>query len=459
MADRKNDKVIKYRRPLTLNIGILIFGVILLYVLISIVSYLTSHKTEVYEVRMGTLNNNSIYSGIALRNEKIVYSDYTGTINYYNKEGERIAIGAVAYSVDENGEITDRLIEAEEESYFTAEDQSAFRSDIISFLKNYNNSNFSALYNFKSESVTSAQKISNQSILDNIEEIESESVHFVTAEDTGEIVYAIDKGEGLTFETLTASSFDQSSYQKTQLQNGDKISAGNAAYKVITDENWSVAIAVDSAEEAEELVREGYIEVMFLKNQETSWAAVSMRSDDEGNYYVNLRFNNSMHEFCTDRFVDIELLSEAEYGLKVPNSSITKGNFFLVPTEYVIKNGSGGQQGVLLEVYTSNNERSTQFVAATPYYEANGYYYLDDSVLKAGQIIDKENSSEQYTLGEQAELIGVYYINRGYPDFRTVTILYQNEEYAIVASNNLNYGLKEYDYIVLNADSVSLNNY
>ena len=73
-------------------------------------------------------------------------------------------------------------------------------------------------------------------------------------------------------------------------------------------------------------------------------------------------------------------------------------------------------------------------------------------------IIDRPNSSEQFTLNDQAELIGVYYINKGYPDFRNVTILYQNEEYAIVEPNTL-YGLQEYDYIVLRADSVSLNNY
>ncbi len=459
MADRKNDKIIQYRRPITLNIGILIFGVILLYVLISIVSFLTSHKTEVYEVRMGSLTDNSFYTGIALRSEKVVSSDYTGTINYYNKEGERVARGSVAYSVDETGEIANRLAQSDSDSFFSGEDQKAFRSDAIAFLKTYRASNFSSVYDFKSESVTSAQKISNRGILENIEDIASDQVHFVSAEDTGEIVYSIDKQEDLTFETLTLSSFDQSGYQKMQLQNGSKITAGNPAYKVITDENWSVAIQMSSVEEAEALVQEGYIEVQFIKSQQKSWAAVSMRTDEDGNAFVNLRFNNSMHEFCADRFVDIELLAKAEYGLKVPNSSITKGNFFLVPKDYVIKNGSGGQQGVLLEVYTNNNERSTQFVATTPYYEADGYYYLDDTILKAGQIIDKANSAEQYTLGEKAELIGVYYINRGYPDFRTVSILYQNEEYAIVSSNNLNYGLKEYDYIVLNADSISLSNY
>ena len=73
-------------------------------------------------------------------------------------------------------------------------------------------------------------------------------------------------------------------------------------------------------------------------------------------------------------------------------------------------------------------------------------------------IIDRPNSSEQFTIGDQDELIGVYYINKGYPDFRQVNILYQNEEYAIVEPNSL-YGLQEYDYIVLCADSIRMNDY
>ena len=164
-----------------------------------------------------------------------------------------------------------------------------------------------------------------------------------------------------------------------------------------------------------------------------------------------------MSEFCSDRFVNVELISSQRSGLKVPNSSITKGTFFLVPKGFVYE-GAGGQKGVLLEIYTENNEKSIQFVPSVPYSENEDYYYLDDSVLRAGEIIDRPNSSEQYTIGEKDELIGVYYINKGYPDFRQVNILHQNEEYAIVEPNSL-YGLQEYDYIVLYADSVKINDY
>ena len=453
---RTSSHIIPYRRPFRLNVGLIMFLIIFLYVFISLLSYLTSHRTEVYEVRTGSLSNNMIYQGIALRREAVVNSDYTGTINYYNKEGERIPVGELAFSVNESGKIADYL-DPGEDSFFTEEDYTRFRNESISFSRTFSPAAFSAVYDFKSSAVSSAQKISNRKILSEIPDLSSTSIHPCYSEEAGEILYYIDNCEGITFENLTADDFDTSGYKKNQLTNGAKITAGDPACKIVTDVNWSVAIRAASEEEADMLVKQSYIQVRFLENQMVSWASVSSKSDDDGNYFVNLRFNNSMSVFCPDRYLDVELLSGQRTGLKVPNSSITKGNFFLVPKEYVI-DGANGQKGVLLEVYTEKNEKSVQFVPAVPYSENEDCYYLDDSVLRAGEILDRPNSSDQFTLGDQAELIGVYYINKGYPDFRQITINYQNEEYAIVEPNST-YGLQEYDYIVLYADSIHMNDY
>ena len=423
MTERNSSsRILSYRRPFRLNVGLIMFLVILLYVLISFLSYITSHKTEVYEVRSGSLSDNMVYQGIAIRRETVVNSDYTGTINYYNKEGERIQTGGLAFSVDESGKITDYL-QQDDPSFFSAEDISLFRDEAISFSRKFSHKNFANVYDFKSSAVSSAQKISNRKVLSEIPDLSSTSIHPCYASSTGEIIYAVDNCEQITFENLTVEDFNRTGYKKNQLTNGSRITAGDPAYKLITDENWSVAVHVASADEAQALVDLGYIQVRFLENQLVAWASVSSRSDEEGNYFV----------------------------------TITKGSFFIVPKEYVFE-GVGGQKGVLLEIYTEKNEKSIQFVPAVPYSENEDSYYLDDSVLRAGEIIDRPNSSEQFTLEEQAELIGVYYINKGYPDFRQINILYQNEEYAIVEPNSL-YGLQEYDYIVLFANSIKMNNY
>ena len=79
---------------------------------------------------------------------------------------------------------------------------------------------------------------------------------------------------------------------------------------------------------------------------------------------------------------------------------------------------------------------------------------MDSSWLNAGDILCKKEGQETYTVGKRATLIGVYNMNKGYADFKQINILYQNDEYAIVNSNT-RYGLSVYDYIVLDASSVS----
>jgi ketopantoate reductase len=58
-----------------------------------------------------------------------------------------------------------------------------------------------------------------------------------------------------------------------------------------------------------------------------------------------------------------------------------------------------------------------------------------------------------YEIHDKGTLVGVYNKNKGYADFRQIQILYQNDEYSIVKSNT-DYGLIEYDYIVLDAKTV-----
>lgn len=455
MGEERRERGNPFDLLIHFDIGMVIFCIILVYILISVVLYATSRKTEVYEVRMGTLSDRTAYRGIALREEEIINSRYSGTVNYYNREGDRVRAGGLAYSVDEKGELADYADAGMQAGdFFSEEDLLSFRNQAVRFTQDFDPARFYTVYEFKSASESQAQKISNRAILAGIRNLGTTSIHTVNAPETGSIVYSYDNYAGKTFDTLTEEDFNSAACKKTLLKNGDRVLEGKPAYRLVTEENWSVAIDAGAPEIAKQLGREEYVEVRFLKNGTTSWAHVQNRKE-KGSRFVNLCFSNSMEAFCMDRFVDLEILSNEEKGLKVPTSSITDGDFFLVPKEFVFE-GSNGQQGVLLRVYTENGSPGTQFVAAVPYSETEEEYYLDNSVLRDGQILQRPNSTEEFTLGKKEKLIGVYYINKGYPDFRQVSILLQNSEYSIVSSNEL-YGLQEYDYIVLHADSIRYN--
>ena len=50
MAKKKNKKVIRYRRPLNINVGMIIFAIIFLYLIFSVYTYLKREKIQFYEV-------------------------------------------------------------------------------------------------------------------------------------------------------------------------------------------------------------------------------------------------------------------------------------------------------------------------------------------------------------------------------------------------------------------------
>ena len=437
-----------------LNIGLVIFFVILIYLVTTIILFLTSRKTDVYEVRMGALSDRTIYRGIALREEKVETSGYTGYINFYNKETDRIGALTLAYTIDEDGRLGEDLAaDSQAEQRLTAGDYAAFRREVISFTGDFDRRNFQTLYDFRNSIMSASQKVSNRSILNSIKDLESSSIHMCYAHGSGDVVYSVDGLEKMTFDKLTSDTFNENKYKRTVISNNQQVKEGNPVFKLISSERWSVAIQVPSEEAARKLVSQKYVKVRFLQNSLESWAHVTAREGDGGNWFVNLAFTNSMVTFCTERFLDVEIYTSQETGLKVPVTSITKGEFYLIPKAF-LTTGPGGEKGVLLEVYGENGGRSTEFVASTPYSETEDYYYLDSSGLSSGEIIKMPDSTEQYTIGESAELVGVYYINKGYADFRQIRIIYQNEDYAIVEPNSA-YGLMEYDYIVLHADTIN----
>ena len=107
--NNNQSKIKKYRKPLNLNIGLLIFCAIFIYVIVYLISSLRAEKIIPYEVREGSLAINYTYRALALRDEQIVKSSDSGYITYFAREGERIAPGNLVYIVDETGDLKEYL--------------------------------------------------------------------------------------------------------------------------------------------------------------------------------------------------------------------------------------------------------------------------------------------------------------------------------------------------------------
>lgn len=459
MAVQNPNKITKYRRPLNINIGMIIFAVIFIYIVICVFMYFTSKHVVWYEVQAGSLSTNNTYEAIAIRDETIVNATDNGYVNYFAREGARVAVGDLVYTIDESGKLNDYLgTGSTGENSLSQTDLAELKSDIVGFANSFDRRrNFNSVYDFKYEMEGNVLKLSNYNILESIESIQASEltglIKQCTATLPGIITYSMDGYEDLTLEAMTAEMFDKNNYEKTQLLSNDLVAAGDPVYKISFNEDWSLVIQVDKARE-EELLKAEYVRVRFLKNQEVSWGKVESFTNEKGEIFVKLTFTNSMITFCNERFVDIELILEDETGLKIPNSAIVEKEFFIVPKGYVTKGGNSNATGVLREAYTEEGEATTEFVEASIYNETEEEYYLDGASLRIGEYIVMPETSEKYALSKRGSLIGVYNINKGYADFKQINILYSNDEYSIVQSNT-SYGLNVYDYIVLDATTVS----
>ncbi len=458
MAAGNNGNIRAYKKPINLNIGMIFFAVILIYVIICVYMFFSQKQIYGYVVKNGSLSESNVYEAIALRDEEVVTSTHSGYINYFAKEGERTGAYQLVCTVDESGQILDLVNSAESNEVLLSDaDLDEIRNQVADFSGTFHKNSFVSTYDFKFNVQGSVLKLSNSNLLSSITELYGSSIgnsiNVCTAPQSGIVVYSVDGFEDYNSSDISEEWFEKENYEKIQLINNDIVEQGQPIYKLSTNENWKLLFPLEN-ERAQLLLEEEYVKVKFLKNQTESWGKVNVITGTDGKTFVELSFTNSMITFATDRFVDIELITDIETGLKVPNSSIVEKEFFLIPTDFVEKSGSSGEMGVLRETYNEDGSVVPEFVPVNIYNEEEGQYYVDDSVLRIGDNLLKSDSGSSFTVSKAGTLVGVYNINKGYADFKQIQVLNQNEEYSIVKSNT-SYGLIAYDHIVLDAESVN----
>ena len=267
----KNKKIRKYRKPLNLNIGMMIFIVIFIYVVICVIMYFQTSHIVRYEVKEGSLATDTVYRGIVLRDETVVYTDTAGYVNYYAWEGSRVAMNDLVYIVDETGRLNEAL-EGRNLGENTLSDQelAEFRNEIADFIHSFEAAHYEGTYDFKFSLKNTVSKLANANILQSIDDLDTASganiINRSNAPATGIVAYWTDGYEGLSAADLTEAHFDENNYEKKWMVNNSLVAAGDAVYKLSTNENWSIVIPVDPVRGAE-LQEEGYVKVRFLKNK------------------------------------------------------------------------------------------------------------------------------------------------------------------------------------------------
>lgn len=452
---RRNGKIIKYRKPININIGVVVFAFLLLYLIFIGVSYMKREHVQMYQVTQGRLSDHSRYTGIILRDELVSNTEYSGYVNYYLREGSKAGVGSLIYSVDEKGTASSRLVNDDAE--LSPENLAALRTRLSQFSADYDPMRFSVIYDVKYNLQSSLLEYVNQSTLEELKRsAENLGSYFqlIYAKKSGVVVYGTDGFEEKTYTDIRATDFDKGNYKRTFTPAGQLVEAGKPIYKTITGNEWSIIIPVKESD-AVRLSEKKQVNVRFPDSGVETQAAITTFVGADQKPYGRLVIDDYMVQYYDSRFIDIEILSDTPAGLKIPASSIVHKDFYIIPTSFLTTGGNSQDQGFLRETFV-NGESSVVFEAPQIAYQNEDYCYVDKSVYSVGDNLIKPDSTEQYKIGSSQSLTGAYNVSRGYAVFRLAQVVARGEEYVIVAEGTPG-GLSVNDFIALDGLSLSEN--
>lgn len=428
------------------------FSILFIYLIINVIIYFTTSHVTIYSVTTGPLAKSYKYSALALRNETVVWTEQAGNIHYYTREGEKVGSGRDVYTIDEGGKLKSLLTE-EEHSGLMNKDYTKIKDQSADFTSQYDGKNFSSVYDFKYQIEGSVLEMLSANLLNSINTLEDSSEGATSlftrakAPVEGVVVYSIDHMEDLTEADLSAELFNMKNYKKVNLRENELVEGGEAAYKLVTDEYWSLYFPLDD-KTATEVADQSRMSIRFKKDDKIETGQFEIIQVDDQSY-GKITLDSGMIRYASERYLDIELLINYKKGLKIPNSAIVEKQFFTVPLDFYIED----QGGFLRETFTEDGQPTTELVKATIYEETDTVYYVDAVTFKEGDYLVMPDSTQRYQLSEKAILQGVYNVNKGYTVFNQIRIADQNEEYCIV-EDHTKFGLSQYDHIILNGDSV-----
>lgn len=433
------------KRTNNLNIGTVIYGMIAFYLLVTLFIYLTAHHITSYQVKSGPLSQNEIYTAIVMREEQVVNSSGSGYISYFTGDSSKVAKNGAICCVSDN---RDMFSTTTIEGHNISSDYNL----ISKFAKAYIPDDFGTTYNLKYALRQSTLYSAQGDLMISGMQLASQD---------GVVAYTKDGYEYLTSANISAEDFKPKSYNRQNLQTDDKIVAGTPLYRLITSDTWSICIPITDKQSTKLSEYEGKVlKVRFVKDGQTEKGEFSLE-ENAGQKFAKLTFYSGMIRYCNDRYLDVELITNIETGLKIPVSALVQKDFYLAPELYRYTNSETGTAGFMVSRQDKDGSEVTEFISPE-YYEdkevpegSNKYFYfLDMSALNPGDVLIKPDSMERYTVGATEKLQGVYCINKGYTVFRKVEIIDQNEEYAIVKSQT-RYGIELFDFIVRDSSTVN----
>lgn len=448
------------KRLSVINMGTLVFLVIIIYLTAYVIQYLGKEKLAIYEVSASNMSEEIRGTGLILRQESLMTTGETGYVNYYVKEGSRVKKDGIVYTLDTTGKLQSWLNELlEKKTAIGTEEKKQIYEDLNTFTDSFTDNNFSAVYEAKSEINHDLMSYTDTILADNKDKLEEKygngSYVEVKAEQSGLVTFFSDGMESLTEASFTEEDFSQESRME-DLRSREEKKAGSPVYRIVTGQNWELILPVnaDEYDRMKNLEKKGVrtVQVTFRKDDFETEAPFECQKK-EGKCYVKLSFDDYVQRYINQRYLSVRLKLSEITGLQIPSSSLVGKDVYKIPASYLTRgsNNSGDNQVNVVSTNKDGEEILTQVTVTKCRTEGQNVLITADE-LKPGDKISDVEQAKTYTLKEQSVLQGVYVVNRGYAEFKPVTILKRTEDYCIISSEDSDVEL--YDRVILNSDTI-----
>ena len=454
---KKNRKIIPINKGrFSVNIIVILISVISIYSLISLVISLTTNKTKFYEVSPGSNaeNNSKIYSGISIRDEQVASAKSSGYIEFFVREGLRVSKSTTLYSIDSTGKLTDIIAKKNKNSKLSSENLSSLSDLINDYTNDYDDMSFNDVYDFQSSLKGSVIDLINTKSIKKIAQDAGATYSINKSKYSGIVLYHMDGYENIKPKELTEKDFTKASRTIKTVKSGDVVETKEKIYKVVTDDEWSIAVLLEDQDVLRYKDSKG-VRIKFINENIDTTANFKIVKGKDNNKYGVITLSKYAVRFANDRYVNIQIINDVDDGLKIPKSSLVKKNVYIIPKKYASIGGNSDE--ISFHKQTSDGDDTKDEIVYPPIaYSDDKYYYVSTKSFKDGDTVVKPDSSDTYRIFKTKSFNGVYNINNGYTVFRRVKILSETDEYYIVRDGDV-FSISIYDRIVLNGNSVKEN--
>ncbi|HAN09395.1 MAG TPA: hypothetical protein DCP90_02145 [Clostridiales bacterium] len=421
----------------------------------------------------GQIENKISTIGKIIRNETVVYSTYSGNIEYFSAEGDKVPKDFVVFKIkDKNTEtnLTEKIDKIDQEiktiqtkredvSYYKPEFEE-INKDIDNSIKKYQRllgTNYSFdIYSLRNE-IESKINLKNTLVINEntdttvgykdervvYEKELSENEKTVKSQESGIVSYYIDGFEDIYKKDNFLTVFDNKDIDLKKMINSAKkevINKGDPAFKIISTYDWYIACKVGTKQSENWLVGENK-KIRFVNMHATQKAEIQDIIKNKDTNTILFRITEQMQNFLQFRNIDIEIIESATAGIKVPNSSVCNVNVFVIPKECI---SSDTKKRFITKKISGSNVRQDIDIFCED--SQNVYIKVEDETVHiSDRIISKKDNI--FKIKNSGKIQGVYVILGNLAKFIKIEIENSNENYCIVKSDS-EYSVKMYDNVI-----------